>query len=195
VTARVTVVTPTIATRHAKLDAACASVHAQTFKDWIHLIVPDGPDPSLSTVHSRTCIIPLGRPHRDSGNSNRLLGCLLVDTPYIAYLDDDNRWRPRYLEVLVAALDADPSAGFAYAQMEYADGRILGDGTPGMYRIDTSMLLHRVELLDVATWDIPCPDPYVMDGLLVDRWLAWGIGFVFVPEVTVDYPQKGCGAP
>ena len=191
-----TVVTPTIATRHAKLAAACASVHAQTFKDWVHLIIPDGPDPDLPPpIHARVRVVPLGRPHRNSGNSNRLLGGLLAVTPLVAYLDNDNRWRPRHLEVLVAALDANPSAGFAYAQMEYTDGRLLGDEHPGIYHVDTSMLLHRVELLDVATWDIPCPDPYVMDGLLVDLWLAAGITSVFVPEVTVDYPQKGCGAP
>jgi glycosyltransferase involved in cell wall biosynthesis len=193
--ARVTVVTPTIATRHAKLEAAMASVQAQTFRDWVHLVIPDGPDPTLFTNDLRTRVVPLGRPHRAMGNWNRMLGGLLADTPLIAYLDDDNLWRPRHLEVLVGALENNPSAGFAYAQMEYADGRVLGDETPAMYHIDTSMIVHRVELLDIANWGIPVSDPYIMDGLLVERWIAAGITSIFVPEVTVDYPQKGCGAP
>jgi Glycosyl transferase family 2 len=35
----------------------------------------------------------------------------------IAYCDDDDALRPRHVELLVAALKANPRAGFAYTQM------------------------------------------------------------------------------
>ncbi len=194
--ARVTIVTPTLPQRHHKLLTACFSVKDQSFADWTHLIIPNGPDPALPVSSGgRVRVLPLGCPHPTPGHWNRVLGGLLADTEFVAYLDDDNAWRPRHLEVLVAALDADPTLGFAYSQMQYADGHVLGDGdlraTGALNHIDASMIVHRTELLaDKATWDpqtVPDREAYAMDGILVDRWLALGVTFAFVPEITVDY--------
>lgn len=197
-------VTPTMPTRHRKLARACRSLRNQTFYDWTHLIVPNGYDGALYPLmqeigHSdqRVRVIPLGRPHPTPGHWNRVLGGLLAETPYIAYLDDDNLWRPRHLEVLVRALEENPKAGFAYSQAQYMD-HVLGDGkiAPGktVNNIDASLVVHRTELLsEIATWDPhhATNDSYALDGMLVDYWLRRGVQFVFVPEITVDYLQIG----
>jgi glycosyltransferase involved in cell wall biosynthesis len=201
---KVTVITPTMPRRHEKLQNACRSLQNQTFKDWTHLIVPNGYDGSLDHAMRQightgqnVRVVPLGRPHPTPGHWNRVLGGLLAETPYIAYLDDDNLWRPRHLEVLIQALEENPKAGFAYSQAAYID-HVLGDGNiaPGrtVNNIDASLVVHRVELLsEIATWDPHHAqgDSYALDGMLVDYWLRRGVQFVFVPEITVDYLQVG----
>ncbi len=199
---RVTIITPTLARRREKLLQAVASVQAQTFRDFEHLVIPNTDDPGIATALAnapQTRVVPLGKPHPTPGHWNRVLGGLLATSPFIAYLDDDNTWRPRHLEVLISALEANPGAGFAYAKLAYPDGRVLGDGVlyPGhvIERIDASMFVHRAELLTtVATWD-PHPAPpelrYALDGFLVDAWVRAGVQYAFVDEVTVDYPQVG----
>jgi len=212
VTPRVTVITPTLARRAEKLRAAAASVRAQTFEAWNHLIIPDGPRPqrdgsdygSLIDVcnadaQNRAFSLFLGAHHDTPGHWNRLLGGLLATTEYVAYLDDDNTWRPRHLELAVEALDANPWAGFAFSLMQGPDGRILGHAglAPGrcINYIDASMIVHRRELLStVATWDPHMAPPdlrYALDGFLVDKWLSAGVRWVQVPEVTADYSGVG----
>lgn len=198
-----TVVTPTVPWRHDKLLEACRSVREQTLRDWVHLIVPDGPDPEVQQILLRAghCarVLPLGRRHGVPGHWSRLLGGLVATTPYIAYLDDDNTWRPRHLEVLLRELEDHPDAGFAYSQLAHPDGSVLGDGliAPGraVNHIDTSMVAHRAELLvEIATWDphmVGIENSYALDGVLVDLWLRAGVSFRFVPEVTVNYLQYG----
>lgn len=214
--ARVTVITPTIKRRRAKLHAAAASVRAQTFEDWRHLIIADGPgdsefrrdlididdlDDQCCPRGSRVRCLFLGAHHDTPGHWNRLLGGLAAKTDYIAYLDDDNTWRPRHLELAVHALDKDPSLGFVHTLMQRpADmGGVLGADRlrPGwcVNFIDASMLVHRRELLaDVATWDPHMAPPnmrYALDGFLVERWLVTGVRYAQIPEVTVDYSGVG----
>lgn len=194
---QVTVCTPTIPNRHEKLLRAHESVKAQTYESWLHLIVPDGPDPEIGQVipfdEPKTTVFPLGRRHQSPGWWNRILGGLVADTPYIAYLDDDNTWRPNHLELLVGALEEDPAIGFAYGQMTFLGG-VLGGGNlrPGAVvgQIDTTMIVHRVELLsEIATWLPPVTSPQntQVDGWMVNRWLEAGVQYRFIPEVTVDY--------
>ena len=203
-TATCTVITPTMRTRHHKLQNACKSLQNQTFKEWTHLIIPNGYDGELDYklreighLERRVRVVPLGRPHPTPGHWNRVLGGLLADTPYIAYLDDDNLFRPQHLELLIGALENNPHAGFAYSQAQYID-HVLGDGkiAPGrtVNHIDASLVVHRTHLLsEVATWDPHQArgNAYALDGMLVDYWLTCGVQFVFVPEITVDYLQVG----
>jgi hypothetical protein len=191
--------------RHSKLVRACRSLQNQTMAEWEHIIIPNGYDGALHQVlteagHLTRCrLLPLGRPHPTPGHWNRVLGGLVAEAPYIAYLDDDNAFRPRHLEVLCDALDADPSIGFAYSKAFYID-REFGDGAikPGrtVNYIDASMIVHRAELLTrYATWDphMASGNSYALDGMLVDLWLSCGVTFAFVPEITMDYFEIGYG--
>lgn len=203
-TARVTVITPTLARRLPKLLAAVKSVDAQTFIAWRHFIIADGPPGGSGPrpepfPDDRRSGVFLGAHHGTPGHWNRLLGGLLAETPYIAYLDDDNTWRPRHLELAVRALDEHPEVGFVYPRMQRPEGDVLGTDPLRVGRcinyIDASMLVHRRELLsEVATWD-PHQAPehlrYALDGFVVQKWLIAGVRYVQIPEITVDYSGVG----
>jgi len=122
------------------------------------------------------------------GHWARLRGLELATGEYIAYLDDDNAFRPGHLAKLAAALDADPSAGFAYSQIMMHNGGssyVVGVPPPAYGQIDTSAIMHRRGLLDTATWRDA--GQLTIDWDIVERWLHAGAGWAHVPEVTADY--------
>ena len=91
------------------------------------------------------------------------------------------------MRALVAALE-ETGAGFAYGKM-HVHGRgeyLIGTDPPVCGQIDTSMIIHRRELLDVATWRWH-PGIPTIDWDLVERWMAAGATWVRVPHVTSDY--------
>jgi hypothetical protein len=91
------------------------------------------------------------------------------------------------VRLLVAALE-ETGADFAYPKMA-VHGRgeyVIGTDPPAFGQIDTSMIVHRRELLDVATWRW-YPGIATIDWDLVSRWMADGATWVHVPAVTCDY--------
>ncbi len=191
--AAVTVVIPTLASRRELLQRALDSVYAQSYRDFDIMVVPDGPTPVgwhytyPDDIIPKT--LPLGRRWGGLGERNRLVAGLLTQTDYIAYLDDDNWWTPDHLSSLMAAID---DKDFAYTQVDWCGIRIVGDGEPRTNHIDASAILHRTELLSVACWNPE--DGYSSDGAIVERWIARGATFAFVPKVTVLYPRQSMGA-
>jgi glycosyltransferase involved in cell wall biosynthesis len=199
---RVSVITPTWERHELLLSRCIPSVAAQDYKGRLeHVVVSDGPDPELvqrfTEVHESgfrrllRCM-PEHDPAAQWGHHARLGGIAQADGEYIAYLDDDNSWRPDHLRLLVAALEAHPDAGFAYPLMA-VHGRgeyVIGSDPPCGGQIDTSMIVHRRELLDVATWRW-YPDIPTIDWDLVSRWTAGGASWVRVPQVTCDYYFHG----
>ena len=190
----VSVVTPTWQ-RHDTLFGRCLpSVLAQTYPHVEHIVVSDGPDDSLHaalSTHARPGLryVEL-REHDDTarwGHWARLAGIELAKGEIIAYLDDDNSWRPWHLQSLVDALTANPGAGFAYPMtLMHVFGREYEIGTdpPAYGQVDTSGIVHRRGLLDVATWQPSLPS---IDWDLVQRWMRAGVKWAFVPRVSVDY--------
>jgi glycosyltransferase involved in cell wall biosynthesis len=55
----------------------------------------------------------------------RNVGIRLADSPYLAFLDDDNTWEPEHLAIALAALEADSGLAGVYTALR----RILPDGT------------------------------------------------------------------
>jgi glycosyltransferase involved in cell wall biosynthesis len=53
-----------------------------------------------------------------SAGASRNVGLAAVKTPYIAFLDDDDAWLPGNMEAQLAALEANPSAAFAYGMAQ-----------------------------------------------------------------------------
>lgn len=162
-------------------------------------MVSDGPDAELKALieshqqdgkwpRVRFSDLPSHDPQVRWGHLARLQGIARSDSPYVAYLDDDDGWREHHLAVLVTALEESPDAGFAYPRMivHLADGSTarIGDGRLAHGRISTSMIVHRRELLSVATWRDETGAP---DWHLVERWLAAGVQSVSVDAETVDY--------
>jgi glycosyltransferase involved in cell wall biosynthesis len=184
---KISVITPTWHRRELLTGRCIPSVAAQTYPGEIeHVIVCDGPDPSLSGLPGVT-FLPEHRPVANRGVLARLHGTRLAAGDLIAYLDDDNAWRPRHLELLAAAVSAQ-GASFAYSRAlcrnEHGRQWVVGCGQPVFGQVDTSLIMHRAGLLATATWQ---PSGRPADWDLVDRWLAAGATWAHVPVITLDY--------
>jgi glycosyltransferase involved in cell wall biosynthesis len=191
----VDVITPTWARHDLLLGRCIPSVQAQDYPDIRHVVVSDGPDPLLRpklapllpNVVVRIEELPEHDPEAQWGHYARLHGIDLAKGEYIAYLDDDNSWHSYHVRLLVAALE-ETGADFAYPRMA-VHGRgeyVIGTDPPAEGQIDTSMIVHRRGLLDVATWRW-YPGIPTIDWDLVSRWMAAGATWVRVPSVTCDY--------
>ena len=190
----VSVITPTWQRHELLLHRAVPSVAAQDYPALEHVVVSDGPDPVLAAWRDegfgrsvRYYELPAHDPEAQWGHHARLHGIDLAKGDYIAYHDDDNSWHSYHVRLLVRALE-ETGAGFAYGNMA-VHGRgeyIIGTDPPAEGQIDTSMIIHRRELLDLATWRWH-PGIPTIDWDLAERWMAAGATWVRVPHVTADY--------
>jgi glycosyltransferase involved in cell wall biosynthesis len=170
----VSVVMPTYE-RPELLARAVESVLAQTYPNFELLVVGDAcpsVDGSVATVQDpRVRHWNLAEHAGDNGASprNYALKAMARGT-VIAYLDDDNRWKPDHLESLVTLLVADSAASFGFGSFEI-DGDEVICRRPRRFQIDTSALLHRRFLLErFGYWRPPQEVGYAHDWELVARW-------------------------
>jgi glycosyltransferase involved in cell wall biosynthesis len=189
--------------RHNMLFKRCLpSVARQTYTGLVEVcLVSDGKDwalEDLAAAYSSSAFslrydnVPGTLNHQPRwGNEARTLALEMASGDYIAYLDDDDAYRPRHIEVLVKALQEHPEAGFAYSKMaswgahiDPPGGAIVG-GSLAPTQIGTPMIMHRCEL---EPWWGP-PDP-MEDWRMVEKWVKDGVTSVHVDEVTIDvWPQ------
>jgi glycosyltransferase involved in cell wall biosynthesis len=192
---KLSVITPTWQ-RHDLLIGRCIpSVAAQTVTVE-HVVVSDGPDPELRDRLAGLDVVYVEvAEHADDpcnyGARARNRGLEVASGDLIAYLDDDNAFRPQHVETLAAALDANPDRDFGYTRMyRHGINDEVGGEPPAHGLIDSSILMQRRDThLRFGLW--PVPAPYHVDWELVRTWLEGGATWVFVPEVTVDYYPKG----
>src|SRR2546425_125109 len=115
---KVSVVISTYA-RPDRLEKALASVHAQTLDDF-EVVVVDDCSPDKEGLHAllekwygefekRGIDLVAARLGENSGYQcmPKNKGIELARGDYIAYLDDDNTWRPDHLSACVSAIEAD----------------------------------------------------------------------------------------
>lgn len=186
----ISVITPTWQ-RPVALARAIESVQQQTYEPVEHIIVSDGPDPALAEQFEeiggsiRFEQLPEKDPFR-WGHLARLRGIEMAKGDILAWLDDDNAFRPRHLELIMKEMTL-TGAGFGYGQSEFHDrgaDYTLGVAPPQYAQIDTSMIVHRREILELATWRDVGQETIEWD--LVERWMQAGVGWCWVPQVTVD---------
>jgi glycosyltransferase involved in cell wall biosynthesis len=191
----VTVITPTWQRHDVLLGRCVPSVQAQDYRDFEHLIVSDGPDPELAgaelPANARLIQLDDHDPGVRWGHRARLRGIEEAVGQVLAWLDDDDGWRPRHLAALAPAT---PAGGFAYsrAMVHSASGNVhvrIGDGPLARGRISpASMMVHDRQILELETWRDETSWP---DWDLVRRWVEHGVRYASVDEVTVDYYPHG----
>lgn len=110
----VTILLPTF-NRRDFLPAAIKSVLAQTFADWRLLVLNDGGDSVADIVSGfgDPRIECHGFPHRGKAATLNA-GLALVESKYVAYMDDDDIVYPDHLAELVAAAECE-NAEFVYS--------------------------------------------------------------------------------
>jgi glycosyltransferase involved in cell wall biosynthesis len=82
------------------------------------VVVDDDSHDQTSEV-VRQCGVRYLRTACHSAGGSRNAGLALVQTPYVAFLDDDDVWLPGNMEAQLAALEANPNAGFAYGMIQF----------------------------------------------------------------------------
>lgn len=121
---RVSVVLPT-RDRLRQLQRALAGVEAQSFRDHEVLVVDDGSTDGtrewLSAGRAGARLVTMPAPGGASAARNR--GIEQARGDLIAFLDDDDTWRPSYLEQQVNHLDGHRDAALSYADHLEIDAR------------------------------------------------------------------------
>lgn len=192
---KVSVVTPTWRRHELLLERCIPSVAAQTWPDVEHVVISDGPDPELRDLIVGADVVYAELPdHPDDdcnfGAYSRNHGLTVATGELVAYLDDDNAFRPQHIQWLAEALIANPDRDFAYSRMfRHGLGDTVGGEPPEHGRVDSSILMHRAGLHQKFGW-WPTPSPYAVDWEFVKAWILAGATWVFVNDVTVDYYHR-----
>lgn len=193
------VLVPTWQRGHLLHTRCLPSIAAQTYPRVEVVVISDGPDPLLRDVLGDVRAMP-GAPRmplvydelpvhaegRHWGIPGRVRALELASGDLIAYLDDDDAYKPDHCQVLADALEREPGAGFAYSRMtsHHPSGEVhIGSGQPYCGNIGTPMVMHRREILEVATWGHASS---VEDWELIWRWIEAGITYVSVEQATVE---------
>lgn len=172
--AGVTVVTPTIPPRYSELGRAIRSVAQQTRPPEAHLIACD---------------------HRAEGQvaiRNRVLP--VIDTEWIAFLDDDDEFLPHHLEALVScAVDSRADLVYPWFHVEGGVDPLGAFGKPfdpqSLREANYIPITHlcRTELAQEALFPL-CPDEWHDEGCadwgFLLRLLDLGASFVHLPDRT-----------
>jgi glycosyltransferase involved in cell wall biosynthesis len=133
------------------IDEAVASVAAQTLRPAEVLLVEDGSgDETLAALYRVAAayeagwikVIPLGTNGGPSRARNE--GWERAEQPYVAFLDADDTWGSRKLELQVAALEADPSIALIAHQMII---RPRGTPVPEVQTAPQTRIVDRLTLL------------------------------------------------
>lgn len=184
--------------RKDRLQRALDSVFTQTFKDFEVIVVDDGSTDGTEELCKSYDVQYKKITHFGKDTRPKNEGIKLAKGEYIAFLDDDNLWRPDHLQVLVNELDRNPEVALVYGDrwLTDEDGEIpsqLGvcsDYNPFLLMqrnyIDTSDVLVRKEaLFNVGGFD-ETQKKYVDWNLWV-RLNKYGYDFKRVPLVITDY--------
>jgi glycosyltransferase involved in cell wall biosynthesis len=190
--ATVVTVIPTFG-RGELLEAAVASALGQTLSDHAVVVVVDGgPQPALSP-HPRLHVVRLAA-HRGVPGLVRNVGVRVSDSPYLAFLDDDNTWEPDHL---AASLQAHRRG----AELTYTGLRqVRPDGTIGEViavefdrralrstsYVDTSTVVVR-RSRRVRFSRVPRGRGAVYEDWWLARRLSRRLRTELVPRVTVNY--------
>ena len=128
----VSIVVPTF-NRLDYLRPALDSVFAQTWTDWDLIIADDGSGEALRAYlrqfDHRPRVKVLSLAHTGIPAAVRNAGVREATGAYVAFLDSDDLWAPRKLELQIAAMRARPSCQWSYTAFRRVDrhGKVLAE--------------------------------------------------------------------
>jgi glycosyltransferase involved in cell wall biosynthesis len=172
----ISVILPTY-NRPDALRKAIDSVLEQTYKNFELIIVGDSDDNLPETLSSysdsRIKWWNLSENHGAGGAvpRNYALKMLAIGN-YIAYIDDDMLWKREHLSTLYGSIQ-DSGADYAISSMYLGDpiNKSMLCREPKLFRIDTSSIMHKKELLHKhGYWINREEGGYSHDWELVSRW-------------------------
>ncbi|HUD06423.1 MAG TPA: glycosyltransferase family A protein [Candidatus Saccharimonadales bacterium] len=207
----VSIIMPTF-NRAYTIKDAINSIVDQSYKNWELIVVDDG-----STDNTKSLINSIGderikylSQHNQGPAVARNFGISEAKGKWIAYLDSDNEFLSKYLEVMLDSLDIHPRVVFAIPRLNYSlelyeKGKLIRsidhsskipvnlsieDIFLKTFHFDTNGLIHLRELFDEGIkWD------KAMCGM--EDWeLALTIGdkypegFLYVPVKLANYHQR-----
>jgi len=201
---------------------ALDSLRAQTHPHWTAVLVDDASADDTARLFADAAATDprfrLARHDEQRGlGAARNTGLSLVDTPYTAFLDADDRLRPNALSVLADTLDRTGSAFVvgAYVRLRPdADGPgyTAGDVQPWVAaatdpaRERTSLFAHPAASGNIVAWsklsrtdfwhahDLRFPEGrYYEDQVLAQRMYTLAEAFDVVPDVVVEWRERRDG--
>lgn len=210
----VTVITPTVGTRH--LRRAIEGVEAQTYPLVRHLVVVDGAEhrarvEAMLPQCPRRPIDLIVLPATLGGggfNGHRVYAAApaLVDSRFVAFLDEDNWPDPDHLEAVMRRITAAGAAwGFALRRIVDDEGRFVADDDceslgpvpswldASVHLVDANCYVLRrdVALETSLVWYRRLPDETSPDIELCRRLLAERPRFVATGRPTINYRLRG----
>ena len=176
------------------LKKAIESVYNQSYQDFEIIVVHDEPGKEYRNSKEAHYFID----HFGSDTKPKNIGILKSKGEYIAFLDDDNTFRPDHLQVLLKEIQKNPRIDVVYGDRWLTDLAGKLPSKLGMMSdfsiqvllqrnfIDTSdVLVKRTALFDVGGFD----ERYTkyVDWNLWIRMAKAGKHFVHVPIILTDY--------
>lgn len=192
----VSVVIPTFK-RVELLNRAVLSALAQDYLNLEVVVVGDNcPELAelmeLGAPPNRVRIYNLLKNHGAGGAVPRNHALAAAAGSLIAYLDDDNVWKPNHVSSLYEGM-RQTDAAFAFSSME-VNGTDLGFKEPKHGSIDTSCVLHKKELIvKYGEWKDRSSANYYHDWELFSRWVNGGEKWVATRKPTLIYNAETCG--
>lgn len=195
------VVIPTYNRAH-RILRAVESVLSQTFKDFEIWVIDDG-----SVDDTEAVLRPFeGRLNywhqRNGGVANaRNTGIEKSRGAYIAFLDSDDWWYPRKLEVVARAIEENPSAGLFYSKFDVSDHTCRKLWTPHIRGVSghayKALLVKDFVATSTAVVRKDCFDQAGMFDTALsgcedwDMWIRIARFFPiqFIPEILVAYER------
>ena len=183
----ITILTATLGRRPEMLAEAVASVRAQTFTNWEHVIIDDGSYSVPEIEGARVLRVS----HRGLGPA-RNAGLAVASGEAIALLDDDDLWYPDHLATVWAAM-RDTGADVVYADCDETGRR---DGHHIEVKPFDGDLLARENFICVPAALVradPLRDAGGFPAGSLEDWGLWramharGARFHFVERKTVAY--------
>ena len=191
----ISVVTPTWK-RVNLLERAAQSVLTQDYANLEMVVVgdacPDLWDFIGKYKNPKIRVFNLQKNHGAGGAEPRNHAIMAAAGNFIAYLDDDNAWKPDHLSSVYEALRR-AEASFAFSSME-VEGVDMGFTVPEFQGIDTSCVVHKKDLiLKYGKWKDRVEGGYAHDWEFISRWVKGGEKWACTKRPTLDYNADTSG--